>query len=51
MIKKLNLLFLTFFMIGKVKYAPGTLASLITCVLFFILIMKAEKVKILIITT
>ena len=38
MIKKLNLLFLTFFMIGKVKYAPGTLASLITCVLFFILI-------------
>ena len=25
-------------MIGKVKYAPGTFASLITCLLFFVLI-------------
>ena len=25
-------------MIGKIKYAPGTLASLLTCFLFFILI-------------
>ena len=38
MIKKLNLFFLTFFMIGKIKYAPGTFASLLTCILFFFLI-------------
>ena len=37
MIKKFNLLFLTFFMIGKIKYAPGTFASLFSCVLFLIL--------------
>ena len=38
MIKKLNLLFLNFFMIGKIKYAPGTVASFITCILFLLLI-------------
>ena len=38
MIKKFNLLFLTFFTVGKIKYAPGTFASLITCCLFLILI-------------
>ena len=38
MIKKFNLFFLTFFKIGKIKYAPGTVASLITCLLFFLLI-------------
>ena len=38
MIKKFNLLFLTFFMSGKIKYAPGTFASLITCSLFLFLI-------------
>jgi len=38
MIKKFDLFFLTFFMIGKIKYAPGTIASLITCVLFILLI-------------
>ena len=38
MIKKFNLFFLTFFMIGKIKFAPGTLASLITCFLFLALI-------------
>jgi len=37
MIKKFNLFFLTFFMIGKIKIAPGTFASLITCILFFFL--------------
>ena len=37
MIKKFNLLFLTFFMIGKIKYAPGTFASLAACLLFIIL--------------
>ena len=34
MIKKFNLFFLTFFMIGRIKYAPGTFASLFTCFLF-----------------
>ena len=38
MIKKFNLFFLTFFMIGKIKYAPGTVASLITCFAFLLLI-------------
>ena len=38
MIKKFNLFFLTFFMIGKIKYAPGTIASLMTCILFLLLI-------------
>ena len=38
MIKKINLFFLTFFYIGKIKYAPGTIASFFTCILFFILI-------------
>jgi len=38
MIKKFNLLFITFFLIGKIKYAPGTAASLITCFLFLLLV-------------
>ena len=38
MIKKFNLFFLTLFSIGKIKYAPGTIASLITCLLFLLLI-------------
>ena len=38
MIKKFNLLFLTFFKIGKIKYAPGTIASLTTCLLFLLFI-------------
>jgi len=38
MIKKFNLLLLTFFQIGKIKYAPGTVASLATCFLFLFLI-------------
>ena len=38
MIKKFNLLFLTFFNIGKIKKAPGTIASLITCLFFLALI-------------
>jgi len=38
MIKKFNLLYLTIFNIGKIKKAPGTIASLITCLLFLILI-------------
>jgi len=38
MIKKFNIFFLTFFMVGKIKYAPGTFASIFTCLLFLILI-------------
>ena len=38
MIKKFDLFFLTFFMIGKIKYAPGTVASLFTLILFLLLI-------------
>ena len=38
MIKKFNLFFLTFFFIGKLKYAPGTVASFFTCFLFLLLI-------------
>ena len=38
MIKKFNLLFITFFFTGKIKFAPGTVASFIACVLFLLLI-------------
>ncbi len=38
MIKEINLFFLTFFYIGKIKYAPGTIASFFTCFLFLLLI-------------
>ena len=37
MIKKFNLLFVTSFNIGKIKYAPGTFASLFTCIFFYFL--------------
>jgi len=37
MIYKFNLLLITFLYIGKIKYGPGTVASLTTCVLFFFL--------------
>ena len=37
MIDKFNVLFLTFFNVGKSKYAPGTIASLVTCIIYFIL--------------
>ena len=40
MIKKINLLFITFFSVGKIKFVPGTFASLLTCILFFLLIDK-----------
>tara|TARA_B100000686_G_C16453654_1_gene793415 strand:+ start:197 stop:682 length:486 start_codon:yes stop_codon:yes gene_type:complete len=38
MIKKFNLFFLTFFLIGKIKYSPGTIASFFACILFLFLI-------------
>ena len=38
MIRKFNLFFLTLFNIGKIKYAPGTVASLVTCLAFILLI-------------
>lgn len=50
MIKKFNLFFLTFFMVGKIKYAPGTVASLIACLLFLLLINIFNIVVIFLIT-
>jgi len=50
MIKKFNLFFLTFFMVGKIKYAPGTVASLITC-LFFLLLINFFNISVLILFT
>ena len=38
MINKFNLLFITFFKIGKIKFAPGTIASFITCLLFLLFV-------------
>ena len=51
MIKKINLIFLTFFMIGKIKYAPGTFASVFSCILFFLLTYIFSFTSILIIIT
>ena len=50
MIKKFNLFFLTFFMIGKIKYAPGTFASLASCLLFLLLITFFDFIFIFFIT-
>ena len=36
--KKFNLLFITFFKVGNIKFAPGTIASLITCLIFLLFI-------------
>jgi len=38
MFNKINILFVTFFYIGKIKLAPGTFASFLTCVLFYFLL-------------
>ena len=37
MIKNINLFFLTFFFIGRIKYIPGTIASFFACILFLFL--------------
>ena len=50
MIKKFNLFFLTFFMIGKIKFAPGTLASFVTCFLFLVLINIIDIASLFLIT-
>ena len=50
MTKKLNLLFLTFFMIGKIKYAPGTIASFFACILFLFLISIFNFIAVFLIT-
>jgi phosphatidylglycerophosphatase A len=51
MIKNINFLFVTFFGIGTIRYAPGTITSLITTVLLFSLfhILDLSKTTILII--
>ena len=50
MIKKFNLFFLTLFNVGKIKYAPGTIASLLTC-LFFLFLMSKFDISILLFFT
>ena len=50
MIKKFNLLFITFFFTGKIKFAPGTIASFITCFLFFLLLNIFNFTTLLLIT-
>ena len=50
MINKFNLFFLTFFMIGKIKLAPGTFASFAACCLFLFLINITNIVVIFFIT-
>ena len=50
MIKKFNLFFLTFCFIGKIKYAPVSIASLITCFVFFLLINTLNIFTIFLIT-
>tara|TARA_B100000401_G_scaffold419389_1_gene344007 strand:+ start:782 stop:1288 length:507 start_codon:yes stop_codon:yes gene_type:complete len=49
MIKKFNFLFVTFFGIGTLRYAPGTITSLITAILLFSLfhIIKLSNILIL----
>ena len=50
MIKNINFLFVTFFGIGTIRYAPGTVTSLITTVLLFNLfrILNLSKTTLLI---
>ena len=50
MIRKFNILFLTLFKVGKIKYAPGTIASLITCFLFLLLLNILNITEIFLIT-
>jgi len=50
MFKKFNLIFVTFFMVGKIKYAPGTSASLVTSLLFLFFINIIDIFSLFIIT-
>ena len=50
MFKRFNLLFLTLFNIGKIKKAPGTIASLITCLLF-LLLMNISNISLVLLLT
>jgi len=47
MTDKINLLFVTFFGVGKIKFAPGTFASLIITLFFYFLITKTDVLKML----
>ena len=51
MINKFNFIFVTFFGIGKIKFASGTAASLLTAIILFYLfhILNFSKILILII--
>jgi len=46
MIKKINLLFVTFFGTGYIKFASGTFASLFTSIIFFYLFRSFITIKI-----
>ena len=46
MIKKFNLLFVTMFRVGYFKYAPGTLSSLITCIIFWFFSASADIIEV-----
>jgi phosphatidylglycerophosphatase A len=50
MIKKFNFLFITLFKVGKLKFAPGTFASLLTCLFFLLLSHIVDITTILLIT-
>ena len=51
MFNRFNLIFLTLFKIGNIKYAPGTIASLFTCSVFLVLISIFNIPTIILITT
>tara|TARA_B110000438_G_C15625674_1_gene568603 strand:+ start:39 stop:524 length:486 start_codon:yes stop_codon:yes gene_type:complete len=50
MFNKFNLIFLTLFKIGSIKYAPGTIASLFTCAVFLLLLSIFNFLTIILVT-
>ena len=47
MINKINLLFVTFFGLGRIKYAPGTITSFIVTLFFYFLITKNSPLELI----
>ena len=50
MIKQLNILILTMFGVGNSKYAPGTVASFVTCLIYIYFYISNIDIFILILT-
>ncbi len=48
MIKKLNILIVTMFGVGNSKYAPGTVASFLTCLIYIIFFSQEVNILILV---